>query len=374
MEKRRWDIFCRVIDNYGDVGVSWRLAKQLCSEYSGEIRLWVDQLAPLARLCPDVSAESDLQYVESIEIRRWNIDFPKVVPADVVIEAFACEIPANYLDAMKQLSHSPVWINLEYLSAESWVDDCHLLPSRGLGGTLTKYFFFPGFTRKSGGLLREKHLRTARANFDSLARSHFWNELDVPPQSDEELRISLFCYHNPALVDLLEAWSQGAQPVRVLATPGHSVRQIEDWTGSVVSPGQALQRGNLIVHALPFLSQSSYDQLLWACDLNFVRGEDSFVRAQWAEQPFIWQIYPQSEGTHLVKLSAFLEKFLNEFKDPKVIEDCWLAWNGVGKIAKAWVEFVRNRELIRKHTKVWAGQLDQSENLANNLAMFVRGK
>ncbi|MBY0444112.1 MAG: elongation factor P maturation arginine rhamnosyltransferase EarP, partial [Burkholderiales bacterium] len=38
----RWDIFCRVIDNYGDIGVCWRLARQLSFEHGFAVRLMVD--------------------------------------------------------------------------------------------------------------------------------------------------------------------------------------------------------------------------------------------------------------------------------------------------------------------------------------------
>ncbi|MDB5942884.1 MAG: hypothetical protein JWQ13_2450, partial [Ramlibacter sp.] len=45
---------------------------------------------------------------------------------------------------------------------------------------------------------------------------------------------------------------------------------------------------------------------LWSCDFNFVRGEDSQVRALWAGRPFAWQIYPQHDDAHHAKLHAFL--------------------------------------------------------------------
>jgi uncharacterized repeat protein (TIGR03837 family) len=59
---------------------------------------------------------------------------------------------------------------------------------------------------------------------------------------------------------------------------------------------------------LPWLSQQDYDKLLWACDMNFVRGEDSVLRALWTGKPFVWQIYPQQDGAHLPKLAAFLQQ------------------------------------------------------------------
>ncbi len=68
----RWDIFCAVVDNYGDVGVAWRLARQLAREHGIGVRLWVDHLAPLARLAPQVDAATSLQTVLGVEVRRWD--------------------------------------------------------------------------------------------------------------------------------------------------------------------------------------------------------------------------------------------------------------------------------------------------------------
>ena len=425
---RRWDIFCTVVDNLGDIGTCWRLARQLAAEHKARVRLWIDKLESFACLCPAVSTNAAVQHMDSIEIRRWPSDFPVVDDADVadvVVEAFACELPATYVAAMARRGVAPVWINLEYLSAEGWVDDCHLLTSPHPTWPLKKTFFFPGFTPKTGGLLRERDLRSDRAAFDLAAQAEFWRSVNVAPRTDGELRVSLFCYDNPALPELLQYWADGPTAVRVLAAPGAATEQIARWPGTALPPGTQLCRGSLTVQALPFLSQSNYDRLLWSCDVNFVRGEDSFVRAQWAEQPFVWQIYPQTEGTHLIKLDAFLTRYLGEFQDDghpqkmaspckpdaqakdlpstqakgnfarasgfhervcdsptgasDAVRRCWHAWNVPGgehieNMASAWQGFIVNRPAIQRHGKLWANQLDQQSDLANNLACFVQEK
>ena len=370
---RRWDIFCRVVDNLGDIGTCWRLARQLADEHKADVRLWIDKLESFACLSPSISIDALAQQVGPIEVRHWPPDFPTVDVADVVIEAFACELPETYIAAMAGRAVAPVWINLEYLSAEVWVEDCHLLPSPHPRWPLTKYFFFPGFTSQTGGLLRERDFPASRAAFDSAAAAEFWCSLGVGPRTDDELRVSLFCYDNPALPDLLPCWADGPALVRVFTAPGAATEQMVRWFGNVLSPGSSLQRGALTVHALPFLPQPDYDRLLWACDVNFVRGEDSFVRAQWAQQPFVWQIYPQAEQTHLVKLEAFLSRFLAEFQesDPDVVRCFWRAWNGLGDIRVAWQNFVTNRHSLQRHGTVWANHLDRAGDLANNLARFV---
>jgi uncharacterized repeat protein (TIGR03837 family) len=370
---RRWDIFCRVVDNFGDIGVCWRLARQLADEYSAEVRLWVDRLDQFAVLCPAVSPDIHRQCIGPIEVWSWTPDFPIVEPADVVIEAFACELPESYVAAMVRKTDPPVWINLEYLSAEAWIEGCHSLASSRPGTSLKKSFFFPGFTAKTGGLLRERGLLETRAAFDGAAATNFWTSLAVGPRTAGELRVSLFCYGNAGLPALLREWAAGPSFVRVFATAGAATGQVGKWLGSELAPGETRTDGCLTVHALPFLPPDQYDHLLWAGDINFVRGEDSFVRAQWAQQPFVWQIYPQREDAHVVKLDAFLARYLEGLPTGDVLRRFWHAWNGRGDVAAAWRGFVGQREIFRQHAQDWASQLDQMDDLANNLNRFVNG-
>jgi uncharacterized repeat protein (TIGR03837 family) len=373
---RRWDIFCRVVDNFGDIGTCWRLARQLADECGADVRLWVDNLDHFKCLCPSLSTSAAQQRIDQLEVRHWTFDFPEVDPADiadVVIEAFACELPPGYIAAMARRAAAPVWINLEYLTAESWVESCHLLTSPRAGLDLTKYFFFPGFTEKTGGLLRERDLLATRARFDAAASTDFWRSVNLAAGSDGELRISLFCYDNAALPALFEAWAAGPAVVRVLTLPGAATEQTGSWFGRAFAPGTTWRKGSLIVHALPFLSPPRYDRLLWACDVNIVRGEDSFVRAQWAQRPFVWQIYPQAENAHLVKLDAFLNRYLEGARTADAVRRCWRAWNGCGDMGAAWREFAANRQLIQQHGTDWAFRLDQTGDLANNLHRFVNG-
>jgi uncharacterized repeat protein (TIGR03837 family) len=372
----RWDIFCKVVDNYGDIGTCWRLAQQLAGEHEADVRLWVDHLPSFARICPAVSADAEMQRVGSIEVRRWRSDFPNEFPtdetADVVIEAFACELPEGYVAAMVRRAVAPKWINLEYLSAEAWVEGCHGLASLRTKWPLTKYFFFPGFTPQTGGLLRERDLLGDRAAFDAAAEADFWHSVGVPARGDHELRVAMFCYENAALPELLQCWADGKDAVTVLATPGLAADQVAAWFGEPFTEGTPLRKASLTAYGLPFLPQSSFDRLLWACDVNFVRGEDSFVRAQWAGRPFIWQIYPQTEETHLVKLEAFLNRYLDRFEASDAVRRCWCAWNGRGSIASTWSDFFANRGGIERHGKAWLRTLDQTGDLANNLVCFVR--
>ncbi|MEJ1958431.1 MAG: elongation factor P maturation arginine rhamnosyltransferase EarP [Nitrosomonadales bacterium] len=303
------DIFCAVVDNYGDIGICWRLARQLAHEHGLAVRLWVDDLASLCRLCPQVDGQLEQQNCRGVEIRHWIDLFPETKPVHLVIGAFACKLPERYVAAMAALEHKPVWINLEYLSAENWVENCHKLPSPHPSLPLIKYFFFPGFSPKTGGLLLERDLLVRRDSFqnDWTQQAVFWQSIGLEIPDADTLKVSLFSYENSTLHELMDVWTCGTQAVLCLVPEGRILPQVEQY---FKDEGQDCYiRGNLEVRVVPFVEQDRYDELLWACDINFVRGEDSCVRAQWAGKPFVWHIYPQHDGAHLHKLRAFMELY-----------------------------------------------------------------
>ncbi|MBU0621916.1 MAG: elongation factor P maturation arginine rhamnosyltransferase EarP [Gammaproteobacteria bacterium] len=370
------DIFCTVVDNYGDIGVCWRLARQLANEHGLQVRLWVDDLKSFGRLCPDANADHGRQICREVEVRRWPADFPAVEPADLVIEAFACRLPESYVQAMAAREPGPVWVNLEYLSAEDWVDGSHGLPSPHPTLPLTRYFFFPGFTRQTGGLLLEHDLLARRDAFqsDAATQGRYWQSLGVPERQPGELRVSLFSYENEAIEDLLRCWERGDQLVTCLLPEGRSLPQVAAFFGYPGGKaGDVWQRGKLRVHVLPFVEQERYDELLWACDVNFVRGEDSCVRAQWADRPFIWHIYPQHDGVHLAKLEALRLRY-TEGLPPEAalaVRNLWRAWNGGPDVAGSWLRFYSQYKVLEGRSRAWAQWL-ASNNLALNLLAFYR--
>lgn len=356
-----WDIFCRVIDNYGDIGICWRLARQLVAEHGRRVRLWVDDLASLRPLCPAIDPSLAMQSAQGVEIRHWGTDITVERSADVVIEAFACELPQAYLKAMAEANPKPCWINLEYLTAESWAADCHGMASPHPTLPLTKYFFFPGFTINTGGLLREASLLPDRDRyFKHLpARDH--------------IEISLFCYDTAPVGDLLEALSQMAQSSTVHVPPGKPLAAVMQHL-----PGAGpWQHGNARIQPVPFMPLEDYDRLLWQSDINFVRGEDSFIRAQWAAKPFVWQIYQQDEDAHLVKLSAFLDRYcaLMDETQAQAVRDMFTAWNGAEPdLTKACQQFIENRQTIADANRAWSERLASQIDLTTGLVNFCAAK
>ena len=172
---------------------------------------------------------------------------------------------------------------------------------------LTKWFFFPGFTAATGGLLREPELLTRQAAFESAR----WLEGQGLAATGRR-RITLFCYEPPALPQVLAQ----ATDCDWLVTPGRAAQALRS-----VSPMPSAAR----LHWLPALPQHDFDHLLWSSDLNFVRGEDSLVRALWAGRPFVWHIYPQHDDAHHHKLNAFLDWL----QAPASLRAFHRAWNGL---------------------------------------------
>jgi len=317
----RWDIFCHVIDNFGDLGVCWRLCLNL-AQRGQSVRLWVDDASALAWMAPNGAP--------GVQVLSWATPFHDhgATPGDVLVEAFGCDIAPEFIAAyaisIRARGLKCLWINLEYLTAESFAARCHTLPSpvmHGPGQGLTKRFFYPGFTPDTGGLLREADLLPRQARFDRAA----WLAQQGVPWQGQRL-VSLFCYEPAGLLALLQALAADAEPTLLLVTAGRASAAVRKVTNNEIglqplcSPGEKLS-----ISYLPTLPQTDFDHLLWACDLNFVRGEDSLVRALWAGQPFIWQIYPQHDDAHHAKLQAFLDWL----QAPPSLRQAYAVWNGL---------------------------------------------
>ena len=375
-----WDIFCRVIDNFGDIGVSWRLCADLAAR-GHRVRLWVDDTSALQWMAPGALEDN----WPGVRVLAWeqssNAETLQALPcADVWIEAFGCDLPepfvAHYVQQLQaalttsmQKATQPVWLNLEYLSAEPYVERCHALPSpvlRGPAQGWSKTFFYPGFTAKTGGLLRETTLPAPWQPPDAAQRAAFFSRLGVPWQG--ELAISLFCYEPPLLQELLKQLAASPAPVRLLVTAGRASAAVQALVGANTRQGQ------LHICYLPLLSQADFDQLLACCDLNFVRGEDSVLRAIWAGKPFVWHIYPQHDRAHAAKLEAFLECL----QLAGAVRRLHLAWNGLlpaAEQAQTWAA-LQPLALADWQARLLAARarLFEMDDLCGALIQFVQNK
>lgn len=358
-----FDVFCRVVDNFGDIGVCWRLVRQLAQgPHKHHVRLWVDDLTRFKQLEPGINTTAQQQTHSGVSIVHWHASSPALRPGNVVIEAFGCNPPSRFIDDM--VAQDSLWLNLEYLSAEPWVDGFHLQPSVQANG-LRKYFFFPGFTAATGGLLRETGLVEQRHSWQShpdrrnaLLQSCGVASTDIDALNHGARLVFVFCYPDAPVPALIDALSHQATPSVVLIPQG------------VYPQACSTRDGKVRVYHIPFVDQHDFDRLLWSADLNIVRGEDSLVRALWAARPMIWQPYPQEDDFHKTKLDAWLARspfhadtqaLLRSWSAPKVTEledalyrhlqpDIWARWG--------------------QESQEWSRQLSEQADLATALVQF----
>lgn len=393
-------VLCRVIDNYGDAGVCWRLARQLASEYGWQVRLAIDRPQVLQRLGAYTAEDTG---AGRVEIEAWcasraSRTDTRFDPAaiDIIISAFGAEPPAALRRALAGGARRPLWVQLEYLSAEDWVRGHHGARSPKPADGAVEHFYYPGFHRDTGGLLRETGLFDRRDAFRASGEQQAWLERHSIRRRPEERLATLFCYPEAPVAAWFDLLTNGPHPWLVIVPEGVADRQIGQWAArrgaarqgaarrQAAGPqpaepdpappvptgphAQRLRCGRLTVQTIPFLAQDDYDRLLWSADLNIVRGEDSWVRAQWAARPFLWQPYRQAQQRHLVKLDAFLD----EMRADTLIRDAMSAWSGRGDWAAAWQAFEAGFDDQKPLYARWGARLGAQSDLCTRFIEFCR--
>jgi uncharacterized repeat protein (TIGR03837 family) len=427
MSLQRCWILCTVVDNFGDAGVCWRLARQLSAEQAMAVTLFIDRPQTLAALEPRLRTELESTHtLDAVHIRTWPQETtPEDLP-DILISAFGCHPPAWLRARLARAPSRPIWVNLEYLSAEPWVEGCHRLISTKPDDGAVEHFFYPGFTPGTGGLLRERGLLERVDEFRrGPARQAWLRQNGLPIQAGRRLA-SLFCYPEAPVAAWLSAIAVCDQPWLVVVPAGVAELAVAAVMGKPLQPGEQASLGSLCVMRLPFLPQSDYDRLLWSSDLNLVRGEDSWVRAHWATSPFIWQAYRQENDAHWPKVEAFIDR-IRTVIDPgtssappekatprqrppggrppeevppeaisleesqpaaipsanapatasaavRALETMTAAWNGRGPIEPAWAAFSGQLDALSEYFQVWRTHLSQQDDLAAQLARYCRDR
>jgi uncharacterized repeat protein (TIGR03837 family) len=369
------DLFCRVIDNLGDLGVCWRISRQLKNEYGANVRLIVDDLSPFKTLEPRVDLSLATQTIDTIAVTTWHEFEGSNAPCecDLAIEAFACDPPLAYVESMARRATKPVWINLEYLSAEDWVDGVHGLPSPHPRLLLTKYFFVPGFTEKSGGLVRERLLplqgggrrgmgfhKTWPPPFPTLSSNLATSLSSLPLRGRESMRALAFTYPHAPVRALAEAFARADEPLQIsLAAPLNDAEP--SWPQIVPVP------------------QTEFDELLSQFDVLLVRGEDSFLRAQYAAKPMLWHIYPTDDRAHIKKLDAWLDRYCEKM-EPDLAQiyrrasQAFVDPDHEASLEDAFAAFARALPRLHAHAERWCDSLFAATDLATRLVALYRSK
>lgn len=384
MELKTLDIFCEIIDNYGDIGVVYRTAKELQKIFpKSKIRAFLNKLDEFKKINSQVLdlPSQNIDGIEYITFDYLRDNANELLTAQVIIEAFGCQIPEKYMEIA--YDNSELLINLEYLSAEDWIEDFHLQSSPLGRGKLKKVFFMPGFTEKSGGVIADSNYleRIQRV----LENKEFYEKKYLSDIEDRENKIvgTLFSYEKN-FTPLLEDLKKLDKDVVILAMgekTQDSLRKILK-NFSIEDFRNSLKYGKIEIRFLNFLNQEEYEELINIVDFNFVRGEDSFIRAVLTGKPYMWHIYCQEEYAHMDKIEGFLDKYrrvIENFSDEdfllnmeKFFKDYNFRKENSLELGKeSYLYFFENLAKIEKYNTIFRDFLIQKCNLINKLKDFI---
>lgn len=372
-------VFVRVIDNYGDAGVGWRLSCLLAEYLHMHVRLWIDDTDALNKLVPAPEKQA------RITIEAWQGDammqqqLSAAADPVLVIETFGCELPPQVLERMGQCR--PLWLNWEYLTAEDWAVGLHAMSSLQPNG-LEKYFWFMGIDADSGGLLREPGYLAEREKFRQQPKLQqaFRQEYGLPLQHTGQLWL-VFAYTSGQWAQWMAMWQQADTPVTLWLAGGQVIESLR--AAKLIAPeelqqeGDICELGNVTLVRIPFVPQAAFDRLLWLADAAIVRGEDSFVRALWAGLPFFWHIYRQDDDVHLQKLHSFWFKAMQGW--PAELRQAFTVLsddlNGAGAVSslkreQAWQYLCAHWQSWVKSAAAWSEMLHRQDNALEKLARF----
>ena len=378
------DIFCEIIDNFGDIGVVYRLAKELKTFYNDNVKIRVilnrvNEFVNMNKKAKD----TDYQEIDGI-IYMTNEYLAKNIctfsPANVIIEAFGCNILETYLEKAKL--ESSLLINLEYLSGEDWIEGIHLMESPLGAEKLKKFFFMPGFTEKSGGVIVDKLFLNRKKSV--LENKKFYLEKYIPEIDESYFLGTIFSYEKnflPLIDVLLENGKQNC--LLILGEKSQmSINKIIENLNFTYSSEGIYKYKNILIKFMPFLEQEEYEELINLADYNFVRGEDSFVRALLTGKPFVWHIYLQEEMAHMDKIDGFIKRYDETLKSlglnkelgihTKLLRDYNLRDSNSLELGnEKFDDFFKEFENISKLSQSYSEYIELKCNLIDKLNEFI---
>ena len=372
MNKQVVLILCKVIDNYGDIGVAYRLAKALSRlRPSLALSLAVSDLAAFKLLCPRIDSAKTAQrvLVGNAEwlVADWNARSARDAQTDpddlgIIIECFQCGRPAWLEDALFSdgFSRTVHIVDIDYLTAEEYADEFHLLKSGTRKTSVKKILFMPGFTQKTGGLIFER--------------------TEPLPAEQNVFRVLVFSYGRDFLPVVRAMRDFGRQ--KKTENPSFSLCALVA-AGKSAAPFRAAWEAlgrPFRAEFIDFLPQERWDALLASCDFAFVRGEDSLSRACLLGIPFVWHAYAQEDDYQLVKVSALLSRMepFFETRDFEALSDAWKRFNtserGAGENATRLEENIRRllgRRSVRAGFAAFGASLIRNGDLAAHLLEYI---
>lgn len=362
-------VLCKVVDNFGDVGVVWRLCRELLKKDSTlKINLIIDDLKAFSCIWSEVEVGKEFQIVCGINVYDWNnydYCYSEFLQNDgeklqIILECFQCGRP-EWMEKIlfeDKLQRTVQIIMIDYLTAEKYAEDFHCLQSLTRSAKVQKVNFMPGFTEKTGGLIIGDE----------------WKNL---PERKVDGSVLIFTYERnwkPLVRGILE--SQVAVRNGVKVAQGRGMQSFVDaWNEE--NAQSVIHNAKLEV--LNYLSQNEWDKMMRNCSVLFIRGEESMSRACLSGIPFVWHAYPQSDEYQLVKVNALLEIMKVHFKseDFEIIEKVWLCFNrpesevSEKEMENACTEFLQKADSFVYGFKAFAQSLIKNGDFVDHLIYFL---
>ncbi len=361
------DMFCRVIDNFGDAGIAWRLAQSLTREKGWQVRLIIDDAETLSAFVPQVNPATP-GTVKGVSVVLWTDEGP-AKPADIVIELFSCRLPEAYEAAIaKRMQSTPCAVfALDYLTAESYAEESNGLPSPHPRYGYRKTFLFPGFTRKTCGVIYEKNLQASFAAFrEQNGRNCVLRRLGADPA--HPFTLYYFAYPQMPTNAFARMLAGDKRDIQIVCAPGAASENLLKALEFPAKPP------HIKTVRAPMVPQSDFDFVIASCDAALVRGEDSTMRVQLAGVPLIWTLYPQQEDTHLVKLAAF-EKLYGA----KLSPEARTAWGTLESFVNngttdenAWRHWRDRFSEMRTGAMLWRDSLFAASSLTERISQLAK--
>ena len=375
-------ILCKVVDNFGDIGVAWRMAKRFVElakkenlEIIEKINLIVDGLSSFNKIENSIDITQSFQTVKDVCVYDWNCydvcykifsqnDGKKLA---FIIECFQCGRP-DWMEKIlfqDKLQRTVQILMIDYLTAEKYAEDFHKLMSLTRSAKVQKVNFMPGFSDKTGGLIIE-------------------DKWEAVAQRNSNGPVLFFTYS--------KNWDGVAESFvkktdkQILAAKGVGFESVKNSFEKFLLQPEFSSR----FKSLDFCNQREWDNLLLNCSFLFIRGEESLSRACLSGIPFVWHAYVQTEEYQLVKVKALLEIMKKYFTPNQfnIIEKLWLRINesDVASDQKCDIEkknmkikelcdiFIEKADDFAVGYRKFAKDLRKNGDLCQNVMTFIRKK
>ena len=375
-------ILCKVVDNFGDIGVAWRMAKRFVElakkenlEIIEKINLIVDGLSSFNKIENSIDITQSFQTVKDVCVYDWNCydvcykifsqnDGKKLA---FIIECFQCGRP-DWMEKIlfqDKLQRTVQILMIDYLTAEKYAEDFHKLMSLTRSAKVQKVNFMPGFSDKTGGLIIE-------------------DKWEAVAQRNSNGPVLFFTYS--------KNWDGVAESFvkktdkQILAAKGVGFESVKNSFEKFLLQPEFSSR----FKSLDFCNQREWDNLLLNCSFLFIRGEESLSRACLSGIPFVWHAYVQTEEYQFVKVKALLEIMKKYFTPNQfnIIEKLWLLINesDVASDQKCDIEkknmkikelcdiFIEKADDFAVGYRKFAKDLRKNGDLCQNVMTFIRKK